>query len=266
MPLAMPAVRDLWSYGETGYHSLAAAVVHERYEREAMASAFRILGEGQLSLTKFLLLTDHPVDLHDFRETLTHVLARADFRTDLFLFPNLSMDSLDYAGPRINTGSKGVLLGLGDPVRALPVTFAGQPASGVEDVRVFCPGCLVVQGPSQADDPDAAVRIARDPAFADWPLVVLTDDAERAVRSVPNFLWTTFTRFDPATDMHAAGARLERNLVLREPPLLIDARMKEGYPEELFCDPETAERVDRRWGEYFPAGMEAGDSDRGHLD
>ena len=54
----MPAVEKLWSYGETGYHSLAAAVVKQRYKREAMASAFRILGEGQLSLTKFLLVTD----------------------------------------------------------------------------------------------------------------------------------------------------------------------------------------------------------------
>ena len=73
-PLVMPAVRDLWSYGETGYHSLAAAVVHERYRREAMASAFRILGEGQLSLTKFLLVIDRPRDLRDFRATLVHVL------------------------------------------------------------------------------------------------------------------------------------------------------------------------------------------------
>src|SRR4030095_8200523 len=55
-PLVMPAVEALWSYGETGYHSLAAAVVKQRYPREAMASAFRILGEGQLSLTKFLLV------------------------------------------------------------------------------------------------------------------------------------------------------------------------------------------------------------------
>ncbi len=75
-PLVMPAVRRLWSYGETGYHSLAAAVVRERYRREAMSSAFRILGEGQLSLTKFLLVTDRDVDLADFKATLTHVLAR----------------------------------------------------------------------------------------------------------------------------------------------------------------------------------------------
>ncbi len=67
-PLVMPGVRDLWSYGETGYHSLAGAIVRDRYAREAMASAFRILGEGQLSLTKFLIATDQPVDLKDFRK------------------------------------------------------------------------------------------------------------------------------------------------------------------------------------------------------
>src|ERR1044071_1621662 len=75
-PLVMPAVEQLWSYGETGYHSLGAAVVKQRYAREAMASAFRILGEGQLSLTKFLLVTDRHVELRDFKTTLEHVLAR----------------------------------------------------------------------------------------------------------------------------------------------------------------------------------------------
>jgi 4-hydroxybenzoate decarboxylase subunit C len=99
-PLVMPGVVDLWSYGETGYHSLAGAVVRERYAREAMASAFRILGEGQLSLTKFLLVTDGAVDLRDFRATLEHVLARTRPETDLFVFANLSMDTLDYTGPR----------------------------------------------------------------------------------------------------------------------------------------------------------------------
>ncbi|HEX2164152.1 MAG TPA: UbiD family decarboxylase, partial [Thermoanaerobaculia bacterium] len=75
-PLVMPGVEALWSYGETGYHSLAAAVVKERYRREAMSSAFRILGEGQLSLTKFLLVTDRAVDVRNFKATLEHVLAR----------------------------------------------------------------------------------------------------------------------------------------------------------------------------------------------
>ena len=72
-----------------------------------MASAFRILGEGQLSLTKFLLVTDRAVDLKDFPRTLEHVLERTRPETDLYVFSNVSMDTLDYTGPEVNLGSKG---------------------------------------------------------------------------------------------------------------------------------------------------------------
>ena len=199
-PLVMPAVERLWSYGETGYHSLAAAVVKQRYRREAMSSAFRILGEGQLSLTKFLLVTDRPVDLLDFRATLEHVLERTHPETDLYVFSNLSMDTLDYTGPKVNEGSKGVWLGLGDPVRNLPREFRGGPAlpSDIFDPRVFCGGCLVVGGPPYAADPGAAKRIAAHPAFEGWPLVVLSDEPRRATAS-PDQL--------PVDDVHALRAR-----------------------------------------------------------
>jgi UbiD family decarboxylase len=268
-PLVMPAVERLWSYGETGYHSLAAAVVKQRYPREAMASAFRILGEGQLSLQKFLLLTDQTVDVTDFRATLEHLLARTDPRTDLYVFGHLSMDTLDYTGPAVNRGSKGVWMGLGDPVRELPRDFRPDvpPPSDVTNVRVFCGGCLVVGARSFADDRDAAARLAGHPAFAGWPLLVVTDDADRASRSTINFLWTTFTRFEPAADIHAAVVSLERNHVVFTPPVAIDARMKPWYPAEVSCDAETAELVTRRWREYFPYGkVPMGDAERGHLD
>ncbi|HMB55406.1 MAG TPA: UbiD family decarboxylase [Thermoanaerobaculia bacterium] len=268
-PLVMPGVVDLWSYGETGYHSLAGAVVRERYKREAMASAFRILGEGQLSLTKFLLVTDRPVDLRDFTATLEHVLARTDPRSDLYLFSNLSMDTLDYTGPTVNEGSKGVWLGLGDPVRELPREFRPKvdPPREVTGVEVFCGGCLVIGGPSFADDPEAAARLVGHPAFEGWPLLVLTDEPERAAASAMNFLWTTFTRFEPAADVHARDRRLVRSHVAFEPPILIDARLKPGFPDELHCDEETAELVNRRWKEYFPGGgVEMGDAEKGHLD
>ncbi|HEX4494433.1 MAG TPA: UbiD family decarboxylase [Thermoanaerobaculia bacterium] len=266
-PLVMPAVEQLWSYGETGYHSLAAAVVKQRYKREAMASAFRILGEGQLSLTKFLLVTDRAVDLKDFRATLTHILERTHPETDLYVFSNLSMDTLDYTGPVVNEGSKGVWLGLGDPVRELPRGFtAPEIPQGMTDVHVFCPGCLVVGGPAYADDPGAAARFAAHPAFAGWPLIVLTDEPRRAAASPINFLWTTFTRFEPAADLHAAATGLVRHHVSYTPPILIDARMKPWYPQELFADEETAATVTRRWKEYFPSGkVEMGDSGTGHL-
>jgi 3-polyprenyl-4-hydroxybenzoate decarboxylase len=267
-PLVMPAVESLWSYGETGYHALAAAVVRQRYRREAMASAFRILGEGQLSLTKFLLVTDRAVDLRDFASTLEHVLERTCPETDLYVFSNVSMDTLDYTGPEVNLGSKGVLLGLGDPIRVLPREFsASELPAGVGEVRPFCGGCLVVGGPSWSEEPEAASRLATHPAFADWPLVVLTDEPARAAASTINFLWTTFTRFEPAADIHAASTDVKRHHVSYTPPIVIDARMKPPYPAELFCDPETAERVTRRWTEYFPeGGVEMGDSDRAHLD
>ena len=268
-PLVMPAVEQLWSYGETGYHSLAAAVVKQRYPREAMASAFRILGEGQLSLQKFLLLTDRHVDVKDFRATLEHVLARTDPRTDLYVFGHLSMDTLDYAGPAVNKGSKGVWMGLGDPIRDLPREFrpAVPPPPDVTDVRVFCAGCLVLGARPFAEDREAPARLAAHPAFEGWPLLVISDEPERATRSAVNFLWTTFTRFEPAADIHAATVTLERNHVVFTPPVAIDARMKPWYPAEVSCDPQTAELVTRRWREYFPYGKVAmGDAERGHLD
>ena len=137
-PVVMPAVERLWSYGETGYHSLAAAIVKQRYRREAMASAFRILGEGQLSLSKFLLVTDQHVDVRNFRATLEHILARTNPETDLYVFSNLAMDTLDYTGPTVNEGSKGVWMGLGDPVRELLRQFtASDVPAGITDVRVY---------------------------------------------------------------------------------------------------------------------------------
>ncbi len=267
-PLVMPAVEGLWSYGETGYHSLSAAVVKQRYAREAMASAFRVLGEGQLSLTKFLLVTDQRVDLRNFTLTLEHVLARTNAETDLYVFSNLSMDTLDYTGPAVNEGSKGVWLGLGDPVRELPRQFQSAAVpSGVTDVRVFCGGCLVVGGPSYEDEPGAAERLAREGAFEGWPLVVLSDEPARAAASAMNFLWTTFTRFEPAADIYAAERRIVRNHIAYRGPVVIDARLKPGFPQELACREDIAQLVTRRWKEYFPSGRVAmGDSERAHLD
>jgi UbiD family decarboxylase len=267
-PLVMPGVHDLWSYGETGYHSLAAAVVQERYRREAMVSAFRILGEGQLSLTKFLLVTDRAVDLRNPYLVLEHVLERTRPETDLYVLSNLSMDTLDYTGPEVNLGSKGVWLGLGDPVRELPREFTARDVpAGVSDVTVVCGGCLVVGGPRWQDEPEYAARIAAHDAFAGWPLVVVSDEPHRASASPTNFLWTTFTRFEPAADLFAGSVTIRRHHLSYGFPIVLDARLKPPYPDEVRCDEVTARRVTERWSTYFPGGrVEMGDSDRAHLD
>jgi UbiD family decarboxylase len=253
-PLVMPGVRDLWTYGETGFHSLCAAVVRERYAREALVSGFRILGEGQLSLTKFLLLTDTPQDLHDFPRLLEHVLARFNPQTDLFIFSNVSMDTLDYTSGKVNEGSKAIMLGLGGARRELPREFRGELAADLKAAAAFCGGCLVVQGSSYSEDPKQAARLAKDPAFAQWPLVVLHDDASVA-RSSKDFLWSTWTRFEPASDIYAAETQVIRHHLAYTGPIVIDARLKPGFPKELIVRADIAELVDRRWRQYFPQGL-----------
>ncbi len=250
-PLVMPAVKDLWSYGETGFHSLAAAVVKQRYKREAMVSAFRILGEGQLALTKFLLVVDKEQDLSSFRGVLEYVLARADFQTDLYIFSNLSMDTLDYTGPKVNEGSKGVLLGSGAEIRQLPDSFHGELPRGVTAAQPFCKGCLVVQGTSFSEQRDLAEVLSKSESLTNWPLVSLVDDVEKCCASEMDFLWTTFTRFEPGADIYARKSII-RNHIAYEMPIIIDARMKPDYPAELICDPATEKLVSERWKEYFP--------------
>lgn len=265
-PVVMPSVIDLWSYGETGFHSLSAAVVKVRYKREAMMSAFRILGEGQLSLTKILLLVDKKFSLQDFPSVLQYVLERCRWETDLYLFSQLSMDTLDYAGPKVNEGSKGVLLGMGDAIRSLPRRWTGATPAGVRSVATFCPGVLVVGGPSYEEDKDFARLLAERNPFDGWQLIVLCDNPEQCAASTMNFLWTAFTRFEPAADLHPKSSRVERSHICFEGPIVLDSRMKPWYPKEVFADPMIAKRVDQRWKEYFPkGGVEMGSSDLGHL-
>jgi 4-hydroxybenzoate decarboxylase subunit C len=253
-PLVMPSVKDLWTYGETGFHSLCAAVVQERYGREALVSGFRILGEGQLSLTKFLMLTDTPQDLSNFPKLLEHILARFKPETDLFVFSNVSMDTLDYTSGKVNEGSKAIMLGLGDAIRDLPRHFSGNLPSGISRAEVFCGGCLVLEGPSYAEDERLAVRVANDSTFAEWPLIVLHDKAEVA-KSAPDFLWATWTRFEPAADIYASSTTVNRHHLVYKAPIVIDARTKPGFPDELIVREDIARLVDQRWNDYFPDGL-----------
>jgi 4-hydroxybenzoate decarboxylase subunit C len=250
-PMVMPGVRDLWTYAETGFHSLTAAVVRESYKREALANAFRILGEGQLTLTKFLIVTDQIIPLENFPRLFELVLERMNPATDLFVFGNTSMDTLDYTGRRLNHGSKAVLIGTGEPIRELPEEFVGPAMQGIRDAAVYCKGALVLEAESFESQPKLANQLLKQHGkeLANWPFIFLVDDIHAASGQTP-FLWTIFTRFDPAHDIYAKS-----KLVNHHPnysfPIIVDARMKPGYPDELETDPEIKRLVDERWKEYF---------------
>jgi 4-hydroxybenzoate decarboxylase subunit C len=250
-PLVMPAVKDLWSYGETGFHSLAAAVVKERYAREALGAGFRILGEGQLSLTKFLLLTDKSQDLRDFKTLFEYILARVEWHRDLFVFSQTAFDTLDYASGKINHGSKAILMGTGDVKWELAREFSGDLPPGVRKAEPFCGGCLVVEGTPYEAEKDLGERIARSGCFDDWQIIVIHDSVE-FVRSTDKFLWATWTRFNPATDIHAKEITVKNNHIGYTAPIVIDARMKPWYPAEVEVRDDIRTLVDGRWHQYFP--------------
>jgi len=252
-PLVMSSVRQLKTFGETGFHCLAAARVMDRYPREAFAAGLRILGEGQLSLTKFLLLTDSDVDVENFALLWPHILERVDWCKDLFVFANVSQDTLDYTGPSVNKGSKAMLLGLGkEPRRKLADTFSGSLPENLTGAKVFLPGTLVVQGPGYESAPDLAAQTAGWPGLADWPVVILVDDAQAATCNMQEFLWTFFTRFEPAADIHGAAQSVVRYHVGLKSPIVFDCRMKPWYTDVLEVDPETKEKVDARIQEILP--------------
>ena len=255
-PVVMPAVLDLWSYGETGFHSLAAAVVKERYSREALGAGFRILGEGQLSLTKFLLLTDKPQDLSDFKSLFEHILERVEWESDFFIFDRTSFDTLDYASGKVNHGSKAMLVGVGEKKRELKKEFNGDIPRGIKKAEIYCGGCLVLEADSYSSDNEKTYedklgkRVAESGQFDDFEIVILHDSIEFA-RSTEKFLWATWTRFNPSTDIFAKEVKVINNHISYTSPIVIDARMKPWYPKELEVRQDIKELVDRRWREYF---------------
>jgi len=253
-PLVMSGVRQLKTFGETGFHCLAAARVQDRYPREAFASGLRILGEGQLSLTKFLIITDGAIDVADFKTLWRHVLERVEWRKDLFVFANVSQDTLDYTGPSVNKGSKAMLMGLGrEPCRRLPAVFSGSLPPGCSRPEVFLPGTLVVQGHSYETEPQLPERLAKSAGLADWPLIILVDDSTAATQNLQEFMWTVFTRFEPAADIHAAATQVRRFHVELVQPVVFDCRMKPWYTPVLEVDPETKQKVDTKIVDILPA-------------
>jgi UbiD family decarboxylase len=253
-PLVMTGVRQLKTFGDTGFHSLAAAKVYNRYPREAFASAMRILGEGQLSLTKFLIVTDGEVDVYDFPALWKHVLERVNWQTDLFVFDNVSQDTLDYTGPEVNKGSKAVLMGLGkDPVRKLPREFKGTLPEGCDKPEVPLPGTLVLQSRPYESDTELGGKVASEGGLEEWPVVLLVDDSREATVSMKEFLWTFFTRFEPAGDIYGNKAESRRFHTTIKEPVVFDCRMKPWYPPVLEVDEETRKKVDSKISGIVPA-------------
>ena len=246
-PKVMPSVKDLVTYGETGFHCLAAAQVKVRYPREAVATGMRILGEGQLSLTKVLMLTDGDLPPRPFNKYLEHYLARSDFRSDWHVFSCTSQDTLDYSGPKVNEGSKMMLVATGEPKFELKDQEPKALPEGISKGALYCKGCLVIEGPSFEKSPTFGKDVVTSPNLSDYRLVLLVDDLDACLQDEMSFLWTWFTRFEPAADVHPSTSSVNRFHVEMQAPVLIDCRMKPWYPGRLIQKPDVVHKIDELW-------------------
>jgi 4-hydroxy-3-polyprenylbenzoate decarboxylase len=245
-----------------GVHPLLLALGSERYvpyeprqPRELLTQANAILGQGQLSLAKYLWIAaaeDEPPDVQRVGEFLSPVLARADWRRDLHFQTQTTIDTLDYSGDGLNRGSKVVIAAAGPTIRQLPSTI-DEPLSlpeglGFSAPRVAGPGILVVQGPAFESNPAAVERFSESFGAAApinrFPLVVVVDDSEFAARGLDNLLWTTFTRSNPASDVYGIEAFTWAKHWGCRGALVIDARRKGHHAPPLVEDPAITRRVD----------------------
>lgn len=264
VPRSIAGLRAMHAVDAAGVHPLMLALGSERYvpwgERrpaELLTIANAVLGFGQASLAKYLVIAAvqdaAPSPEHE-AEFLGHVLARFDPRRDLHFQTRTTIDTLDYSGTGLNEGSKLVIAAAGAPLRTLASTLPPTLPlpTGCGPVALALPGVLAVQGPAYADAPGAAQSLAtaleqagvlHEPSTP-WPLVVLADDAEFCARTLANFLWVTFTRSNPSHDVHGVGATISHKHWGCTGAVIIDARRKPHHAPLLDYDPAVVAKLE----------------------
>lgn len=260
-PQEFPGVKEIHAVDAAGVHPLLLAIGSERYmpfrERrpeEILTQANRIIGSGQTSLAKYLIIAadgDAPIDTHDYPNFFRHVLERVDWTRDLHFHTKTTIDTLDYSGSGWNAGSKVVIACCGDALRTLKteVPAVNLPV-GFRHPHVVLPGIVAVEGPAftGVDSYRDAQLLADTLQARDWtgiPLVILCDDAAFQAAHINNFLWATFTRSNPSHDIYGVDAFTEHKHWGCRGPLVIDARIKPHHAPVLETDADVRQRANR---------------------
>ncbi len=267
IPTVIPGLHAVHAVDAAGVHPLLLAIGSERYvpyaterkPQELLTIANAILGQGQLSLAKYLFIVaredDPEIDIHSVDAFFRHVIQRVDWRKDLHFQTRTTIDTLDYSGAGLNEGSKVVFAAAGPVRRNLPT----EPPPNLRlpgrfhSPRVVLPGVLVVQSSPALDRQPEIYRrdieqfagsLSPTDQISSFPLIVIVDDAEFAAQSINNFVWITFTRSDPASDIYGVGEFIDLKHWGCTGSLIIDARLKPHHAPPLEEDPDVRKRVD----------------------
>ncbi len=256
IPTVLPGVIGVHAVDAAGVHPLLLAIGSERYwpfaesqrPQELLAQANAILGQGQLSLAKFLLIANHvddpSLDLNDVAAFLKHILRRADWTRDLHFQTQTTIDTLDYSGSALNVGSKVVIAAVGPPRFELATELPNdlRLPDGFRNPRVVLPGILAIEGPRYDNPINLTSPFLLPPS--PFRIIVIVDDTQFVAESLRNFLWVTFTYTNPAADIHGIDPFTEDKHWGCRGPLVIDARLKPHHAPPLVEDPEISRRVD----------------------
>ena len=262
IPAVIPGVKSVHAVDAAGVHPLLFAIGSERYmpqrrsnrPEELLTQANAILGNGQLSLAKYLMITEDrsgELAINNEQDFLLHVLRRIDPRRDLHFQTNTTIDTLDYSGTGFNRGSKVVFASADVPCRELAIRMPEGLSlpSDFRDPRVVIPGVLAVTAP-RYDSPSSKSDLARfcrefvDPSGSGLPLITLVDDSDFVSRKLGNWLWVVFTRSDPARDIDGVGASIIDKHWGCDGAIVIDARIKPHHAPPLVEDESVSASVD----------------------
>ena len=262
----IPGLKEIHAVDAAGVHPLLLAIGSERYTpymparqpAEILTIANHILGTGQLSLAKFLFITADDTNLLNTTDVvayLNYVLERIDMSRDIHFYTNTTIDTLDYSGSGLNSGSKVVLAAYGDKKRELANTVPAclKTLNGFEDPRLVMPGIVVLQSKPFTDYPGTAKEAAsldvQLSAFSNdlftVPLIIIADDAAFVSQALNNFLWVAFTRCNPSHDVYGINSFTENKHWGCNGPLVIDARIKPHHAPPVEKDPATEKSIDR---------------------
>jgi len=235
----IPGLIALNAVDASGVHPLLLAIGSERYTpydpkeypQEILTIANHILGKGQLSLAKFLFICDNnnAPDVNNEREYFTYFFERVNWERDLHFQTKTTIDTLDYSGDGLNEGSKVVIAAAGKIKRNLITDLQIKLPSEFSMFRFVSKGNIVIQGKGEIKD---LVKCLEEQDLKGIALITVVDDAEFVSGNFSNWLWVTFTRSNPASDIYGLNETIKNKHFSCSIPV-IDARIKEHHAPVL---------------------------------
>jgi 4-hydroxy-3-polyprenylbenzoate decarboxylase len=268
LPKEIHGLKEVNAVDAAGVHPLLFAIGSERYTpylkerrpQEILTISNHILGKNQLSLAKYLFIAaredDEELTTHNLQHFLMHVLSRMDFTRDLHFHTQTTIDTLDYTGTGLNSGSKVVFAAAG-PVRR---TLSSQIPAEInlptvcKNPRIAMPGVITVEMDVFSTVDQAGIEIQLFEAaltgadFNGIALIVLCDDSGFTAANINNLVWITFTRSNPAADIYGIRSGTRHKHWGCEGPVIIDARKKPHHAPELIRDPAVEEKTSKLLG------------------